>query len=79
MKRWLPLVALLATGCASVKNQEDLKPIAANAAAEEVVMNITATCAGFAKAGVEKGYGGELSVFNECMDEAVKILERTEY
>ena len=73
----LTLLTLALSACNTIKSASELPSIPNDATPQEAVSYITATCAGFAKAGFKNGHGTELGIFNDCMNKAVAMIEKT--
>lgn len=53
----------------------DLTTIHKNSSPLDFSRNLTLTCAGFAKAGSQNGYGSELDIFIDCLNRAINLIE----
>jgi hypothetical protein len=76
-KSTLMLLMLFLSACSTTKPVDELPSIPSGATPQEAAGYITATCAGFAKAGVKNGHGTELVIFNSCMNKAIEMLLTT--
>jgi hypothetical protein len=78
MKKLILTLSMLAlSACSTTKSVSELPSIPSDSTPQEAVGYITATCAGFAKAGLKNGHGTELGIFNDCMNKAVAMIEKT--
>lgn len=68
---------MLLSACSTTKSVSELPPIPIDASPQEAVNHIAATCGGFAKSGAKNGHGSELEIFNDCMNKAIAIIEKT--
>jgi hypothetical protein len=75
----LTLSILALSACSTTKAVSELPSIPTDATPQEAVNYISATCAGFAKAGSENEneHGTELNLFNDCMNKAVEMIENS--
>ena len=69
-------LAMLMSACSSTQTVNKPMEVPTNQSTQEVANRFTATCAGFAKAGAEKGYASELTIFSDCMDQVILKLEQ---
>lgn len=68
-------LVVLTSACSSTQTVNEPMRVPTNQSTQEVANRFTATCAGFAKAGAEKGYASELTIFSDCMDQVILKLE----
>jgi hypothetical protein len=76
IKLALTLSILALSAYSTTKSVGELPTTPSDAIPQESVGYITATCAGFAKAGFKNGHREELGVFNNYMNKAVEMIEK---